>query len=161
MDLIFLSKIFSYMEMLGNAFFSLVLFFLCFRWKDVRSNEDPSTDFIQIFMLIYAALIIILNFLTFCEGSGFAGRNLNRKFMIYSIVVRFIWFVFYAGTFYIAEGIDNFYIVSISTTTYGLIRLILQIYISKLNFIESAETENDLCTVITMNCKINFKNCCV
>ena len=81
--------------------------------------------------------------------------------MIYSIVVRFIWLAFYAGTFYIAKGIDNFYIVSISTTTYGLIRLILQIYISNLKFIESAETENDLCTVITMNCKINFKNCCV
>ena len=131
MDLIFLSKIFSYMEMLGNAFFSLVLFALCLRWKD----EDPSTDFIPIFMLIYAALIIILNFLTFCEGSGFHGRNLNRKFMIYSIVVRFIWLVFYAGTFYIAEGIDNFYIVSISTTTYGLIRLILQIYISTLRIL--------------------------
>ena len=143
--------------MLGNAFFSLALFALCLRWKD----EDPSTDFIPIFMLIYAALIIILNFLTFCEGSGFAGRNLNRKFMIYSIVVRFIWLAFYAGTFYIAKGIDNFYIVSISTTTYGLIRLILQIYISNLKFIESAETKNDLCTVITMNCKINLDNCCV
>ena len=124
MDLIFLSKILTYVELFGNAILSV--FFVL---SSTRTEGLP-TDFVPLFGMIYGTLIVILNFLTFGELSGFEGRNLNRKFMIYSIVVRFIWLAYYSGTFCIAEEIDNLIIISISTTSYGLIRLILQIYIA-------------------------------
>ena len=136
MDLFLLSRILTILDWVCNGIISLGLIF-----KGAFFIYIEILAIFGILPLLSGVIIVILSLLNIGEFVGFVKKS--RGLMIYSILPRILWLTLYAGTFLFIENYTKvtsiIIIIPIILTTYGLARLILQIYIV-VNFEKLAKT---------------------
>ena len=144
MDLFKLSKILTIFDWVCNGLVSIALIALgaFVLSQDLERLARFFLIILGILPLSFCLFIIFcLSLLNIGEYVGFVKKI--RGLMIYSIFTRILWLIFYAGTFYLIQPftkLSGLIVVPILLTTYGLARLILQIYIV-VNFEELTNAE--------------------
>ena len=126
MDLFKLSKILTIFDWVCIAILSVVLI-LC----AIFMSQNIWMTIVLIVPLFFGIIIVIvLSLSSIGEFIGFMKKS--PGLMIYSIFTRILWLTFYAGTFFFIHPfakMNGVILVPFLLTTYGLARLILQIYI--------------------------------
>ena len=138
MDLFNLSKILTIFDWVCIAILSVVLLL-----GAIFMSQNIWMTIVLIMPLFFGIIIVIvLSLSSIGEFIGFVKKS--PGLMIYSIFMRILWLTFYAGTFYLIQPfakLSGLIVVPIMLTTYGLTRLILQIYIV-VNFEKLTKTED-------------------
>ena len=130
MDMFKLSKILTIFDWVCIAILSVVLIL-----GAIFMSQNIWMTIVLIMPLFFGIIInIVLSLSSIGEFIGFVKKS--PGLMIYSIFTRILWLIFYAGTFYLIQPftkLSGLIVVPILLTTYGLARLVLQIFIV-LNF---------------------------